>query len=55
MAAGAIMEPVYRFFDFFDDSRGDWLGALLLGLAALAMPLSVAIRGFWLWLQSFRL
>jgi hypothetical protein len=41
-----------RFFDSFDPSRRDWLEALLLGLVALAMPLSIAIRGFLLWLQS---
>jgi len=43
---------VHRLFDFFDSPRHDWLGALLLGLVALAMPLSVAIRGFLLWLQN---
>jgi hypothetical protein len=45
---------VHRLLHFFDLQRRDWdlLGALLLGLVALAMPLSVAIRGFLLWLQS---
>jgi hypothetical protein len=43
---------MYRFFGSLDPLRRDWLGALLFGLAALAMPLSVAIRGFLLWLQS---
>jgi hypothetical protein len=42
---------MYRRLDAFDP-RSDWLSALLLGLAALALPLSVAIRGFLLWLQS---
>jgi hypothetical protein len=40
-----------RLLDPFD-ARADWLSTLLLGLAALALPLSVAIRGFLLWLQS---
>ena len=43
---------MYRLFDSFDFRKRDGLAALLLGLAALAMPLSVAIRGFLLWLQS---
>jgi len=43
---------VHRLFDFSDPRRRDLLWALLLGLVALAMPLSVAIRGFLLWLQS---
>jgi hypothetical protein len=42
---------MYRRFDALDPNR-DWLSVLLLGLAALAVPLSVAIRGFLLWLQS---
>ena len=42
---------MYRRLDAFDPKR-DWLSALLLGLAALAVPLSVAIRSFLLWLQS---
>jgi len=43
---------VHRLFDFSDSRRRDLLWALLLGLVALAMPLSIAIRGFLLWLQS---
>jgi hypothetical protein len=42
---------MYRRLYAFDPKR-DWLSALLLWLAALSMPLSVAIRGFLLWLQS---
>ena len=42
---------MYRRLEALDPNR-DWLSALLLGFAALAVPLSVAIRGFLLWLQS---
>jgi hypothetical protein len=42
---------MYRFLDPLDE-RADWLSSLLFGIAALALPLSVAIRGFLLWLQS---